>query len=135
MNRFLTISVISFFAISILFALQSCDSKKTVLKDVPEDKLDKSYTVKLNEKLVIKLAANPTTGFKWSLESKIKPKIIKEIKKEYIKDMTMGIIGSGGHEEWTFETKKAGVLFMHFKYLKESGETDKEKYLKITVTE
>jgi len=131
MNKFLSISILVFFSI---FMLQSCDSKKSALDNVPENKLDKTYNVKLNETFEIQLASNPTTGFKWEVASKIKPRIIKEIDNKYVEDdKSMSIVGRGGAQIFTYLAKKEGVLFMQYKYLKESGEMDKEKYFKIVV--
>ena len=83
MNKILFIPLIAFFAV---FMIQSCDSQKTVLKDVPEDKLDGSYTVSMNDTLTLKLASNPSTGFKWNMASKLKPAIIKELNVEFVKE-------------------------------------------------
>jgi len=132
MNKFLFISIISFLSI---LMVQSCDSQKTVLDNVPEDKLDKTYNVSLGDALKIELFTNPTTGFKWKLASKIKPRIVKEIGNIYVagNDKTMNIMGAGGIETWTFETKKEGILFMNFKYEREDGKMDKEKFFKIVV--
>jgi len=131
MNKFLFISIIS--VLSILM-VQSCDSKKTVLDNVPEDKLDNTYTVNLNETLEIKLVSNPTTGFSWEIASKIKPRIIKEIDKKYVSnDNSSNMVGEGGYEIYTFSPKKEGVLFMNFKYQRKDGKMDKEKFFKIIV--
>ena len=131
MNKILFIPLIAFFA---LFLIQSCDSQKTVLKDVPEDKLDGSYTVSMNDTLTLKLHSNPSTGFKWNLASKIKPVIIKELDKKFIKEeKTMDMIGGGGYDLWTFLPKKEGILFLYLKYEREDGKTKKEKYIQVIV--
>jgi len=131
MKNVLSISII---AIISLFMLQSCDSQKTVLDNVPDNKLDKTYTVKVGETFEIKMASNPTTGFKWEQTSKIKPRIIKEVDSKYIADdKSMSIVGKGGTQIFTFLAKKEGVLFIQYQYLKEGGKMDKEKYLKIEV--
>ena len=131
MKRILFIPLIAFLA---AFTIQSCDSQKTVLKDVPEDKLDGSYTVSMNDTLTLKFPANPSTGFKWNIASKIKPVIIKELNNEFVKEeKTMDMVGAGGYEIWTFLPKKTGNLFLHFKYEREDGKTKKEKYIQIVV--
>lgn len=132
MNKFFITLIIAIFTVLIL---QSCDSKKTVLDNVPDEKLNKTYTVILGDTLKIELASNPTTGFKWQLASKIKPRIVKELANEYISgnNETMNIMGAGGTEIWTFKTKKEGTMFMNFKYEREGGKVDKEKYFKIVV--
>lgn len=131
MKKFLSISIFVFITV---FALQSCDSQKTVLDNVPNNKLDKTYTVKVGETFEIKMASNPTTGFKWEQTSKIKPRIVKEVDSKYVEDdKSMSIVGRGGTQIFTFLAKKEGILFMQYKYLKEGGKMDKEKYFKIEI--
>ena len=131
MNKFFFISIISFLSV---LMVQSCDSQKTVLDNVPEDKLEKTYTVSLSDTLEIKLASNPTTGFSWNLTSKIKPRIVKELGNKYVEDnKSMSIMGMGGIDTWSFLPKKEGILFMNFKYTREDGKMDKEKFFKIIV--
>ncbi|MCF6365118.1 MAG: protease inhibitor I42 family protein [Bacteroidales bacterium] len=126
--------IIPVIVLIVLFAMQSCDSQKVVLKDVPESKLDNTYTVNLNDTLKIKLSSNPSTGYKWKIASKIKPGIIKEISNEFVKEeKTMNMVGGGGYDLWTFSTKKTGILFLHFKYEREDGKIKNEKYIKIEV--
>ncbi len=131
MNKFISISILAFFSI---FMLQSCDTKKTALDTVPENKLDKTYTVTVGETFEIKMASNPTTGFKWERTSKIKPRIIKEEDSKYVADdKSMSIVGKGGMQIFTFLAKKEGVVFLQYQYSREDGKMDKEKYFKIVV--
>ena len=132
MKKILTISVslVLFLAI-----LSSCDSSKKVITSVESDKIAKTYKAKVGEELKIELTTNPSTGFTWIMASKIKPKIISLEKKEYKKDdRTMGMVGAGGIETWTFKTLKAGKLFLYMKYQRVSDEKAKnEKYFEIIV--
>lgn len=131
MNKFIITSIIAFLSVLIL---HSCNSKRTVLDTVPEDKLDKTYTVNIKDTLKITMASNPTTGFKWQLASKIKPRIVKELGNVYIENNeSMSIMGAGGTDTWSFISKKEGIIFMNFKYVREDGKIGKEKYFKIIV--
>lgn len=131
MNKFLSISIITILSI---IMLQSCDTKKTALDNVPDNKLDKTITATVGETFEIKMASNPTTGFKWEQVSKIKPRIVKEVDSKYVADdKSMIIVGRGGEQIFSFLAKKEGVLFMQFNYEKEGGKIDKEKYFKIII--
>jgi inhibitor of cysteine peptidase len=119
-----------------ILLIQSCDNQKIVLKDVPNDKIEKTYNVKLSETLIIEIAANPSTGFQWILANKIKPKIVTEIGKEFVKDdRTMDLVGAGGNEVWRFSTEKPGETILYFVYQRDDGKIEKEKYFKIVVVE
>ena len=123
------------FAFISLFFIQSCNSQKYVLKDVPADKLEKTYTITKSEILEIEIASNPTTGFTWEIANKIKPKVIEEFSKDYIKKENEEMVGAGGYDIFKFIPKKIGEVFLHFKYVRKDGKSDKEKFFKVIVTE
>lgn len=126
------ISILGF--IFALYLFQSCDSQKTVIKNVPADKLNHTFTIGMNDTLKIELKSNPTTGFVWSIDNKIKPKIIKEFSREFIKNnKTMDMVGAGGFDVWKFLSVKTGDVFLHFIYAREDGKIEKEKYYKVVV--
>jgi predicted secreted protein len=117
-----------------VFSILSCGEKKLVLKDIPESKLERTYIVHMNERLEIKLASNPSTGFSWYIGSKIKPAILKEIGRTFLKDeRDEDLVGAGGYDLFFFEPKKEGVLFLSFIYKREDGSAEKEKFFKIIV--
>ncbi len=131
MKKILSSVLIVFFG---MYLFQSCDSQKSVIDNVPADKLDKTFTVNMNDTLKIELKSNPSTGFMWSIDNKIKPKVIKEISKEYIKNnKTMDMVGAGGFDIWKFNAVKEGEVYLHFVYAREDGKIDKEKYYKVVV--
>lgn len=120
--------------IFVLYLFQSCDSQKTVIDNVPAEKINKTFTIGLNDTLKIELKSNPTTGFVWSIDNKIKPKVIKEFSKEFIKnDKTMDMVGAGGFDIWKFLPVKTGEVYLHFIYAREDGKIEKEKYYKVVV--
>lgn len=127
----------SILIVSILY-LSSCDTSKKVIKSVPAEKLTETYTIKATDTLTIKMSSNPSTGYRWYLSSKIKPKVIKYESDNYVaNDKNMNIIGGGGTHYWKFSAKKTGEVYIWFEYKRvaEDKEDDvsKEKYYKIIV--
>lgn len=115
---------------------QSCDSSKIAISEIDSTKLATTYTLKVGDTLVIDLASNPSTGYKWEIASKIKPKIIKFIDNEYkANSNTNTMVGAGGFDTWRYSVNKKGVLYMNFKYIKEPNDIGKEKFFKIIVEE
>ncbi len=117
-----------------LYLFQSCDSQKTVIKNVPSDKLNNTYTIGMNDTLTIELKSNPTTGYVWSIDNKIKPKVIQELNHEFVKNnKTTDMVGAGGFDHWKFLPLKTGEVYLHFIYMREDGKINKEKYYKVAV--
>ena len=131
MKKKLTIVLSVFFA---MYLFQSCDSQKTILENVPADKLDNTFVISMKDTLKIELKTNPTTGFAWFVDNKIKPKIIKELSREFVKNKkTSEMVGSGGLEIIKYLPVKNGETYLHLVYKREDGKTDKEKYYKVIV--
>ncbi len=117
-----------------LYLFQSCDSQKNVIDNIPADKLDETFIISMGDTLKIKLKSNPSTGFTWSINNKIKPKVIKQLSREYVKnEKTADMIGAGGFDIWKFLPVKTGEVFLHFIYSRENGKTNNEKYYKVVV--
>lgn len=127
-------NVFLFIAIFGMFVFLSCDTNKEVLKDVPVDQLEKTITLTMSDTLKIEIPTNPTTGFKWYLVNKIKPKTIEELDRKFVEnEETMDMVGGGGMDIWRFLPVKKGTTYLHFKYMREDGKTKKENYYKIIV--
>ncbi len=117
-----------------LYLFQSCDSQKNVIDNIPSDKLDETFIISMSDTLKIKLKSNPSTGFTWSINNKIKPKVIKQLSREYVKnEKTADMIGAGGFDIWKFLPVKTGEVFLYFIYSRENGKTNNEKYYKVVV--
>jgi inhibitor of cysteine peptidase len=65
-----------------------------------------TFTVtKQQPQFVVKLKANPTTGYSWSLK-KYDSKYLKPLK-HYYQASTSQLVGAPGFEFWTFQVKPA----------------------------
>jgi inhibitor of cysteine peptidase len=119
-------------------ATMGAQGEKTVtITDQDQDK-DKEPKVELKkgDKLVVKLAANPTTGFTWVIASKEDDKLKSEGKPKYEpKDNQKKVAGGGGVQVFTFTAAEVGELDVEMHYLR-TFEKDKEpaKKFKFKVT-
>jgi inhibitor of cysteine peptidase len=86
------------------------------------------------DKLVVKLAANPTTGFTWVIASKEDDKL-KSTGKPTYEAPEQKAVGAGGTQVFTFTAEAAGAAEVEMQY-KRTFEKDKEpaKTFKFKVT-
>jgi inhibitor of cysteine peptidase len=113
-------------------AMPAADEKTvTVAAKDTEGKVDLAK----GDKLLLKLSANPTTGFTWVIASKDSDKLKTDGKPAY-EAAKKGAIGGGGTQTFTFEAAAAGEVEVELHY-KRTFEKDKEpakKYkLKVTI--
>jgi inhibitor of cysteine peptidase len=113
-------------------AAGNADEKTVTITD--KDK-DAKVDLAKGDKLVVKLPANPSTGFTWVVASE-KSDILKAPEKPmFEKDKNAKGVGAGGTQVFTFEATKAGKVDVEMHY-KRPFEKDKEpaKTFKFTVT-
>jgi len=67
--------------------------------------------------VVITLASNRTTGYRWQLAEPVDKNILKLATVKYTPDQT-GRVGSGGKEVWIFKAIGAGETVVSFKYVR-----------------
>lgn len=83
----------------------------------------------------VTLASNATTGYHWELAAPLDEAIVKLVNSEYQAPKT-GLIGSGGHEIWTFRAVARGQTVIKLKYVrpweKEAAPAETATY-KVTV--
>ena len=72
---------------------------------------------RLHKKFDIVLAANPTTGYGWQLDSKLNEKLIKLVGSRYSGPQTK-LVGAGGQELWTFQAVGRGRTRIGLKYVR-----------------
>ena len=77
----------------------------------------KNIEVKAGQRLIIRLDANPTTGYQWQLAQPLDPNILELVSSEYRPTETK-LVGAGGKEAWTFKSVRPGKAKVSLKYLR-----------------
>ncbi len=83
----------------------------------------------VNQMLEIYLSENPTTGFRWNLESKGEPACV------FVKDFFESVSdkpGRGGNHHWQFQTAQVGLGIIELSY-RRSWEKEKAPAQKFTL--
>jgi inhibitor of cysteine peptidase len=95
---------------------------------------DTSISVKSGETFVVKLEANPTTGYEWSAAISDESVVTLE-KSDYVPDDTSGdVVGSGGMQTLTFKAQKSGTATIDLVYQQSWEPKDDDQHLQYTVT-
>jgi inhibitor of cysteine peptidase len=92
-------------------------------------------SIKTGDVIVVTVASNPTTGFKWELAGISEPAVIaQDGDPEYVPPETSAL-GAGGQEIWRFKALKKGTSLISLAYSRpwEGGEKA-ERTLEISVT-
>jgi inhibitor of cysteine peptidase len=82
----------------------------------------------VGDTIIVTLASNPTTGFKWSDTPEMQnPGILKQLDHKYLEPEQNGNVGAFGKEVWIFQTLKAGTTEISMNYSQpwEGGEKEK----------
>jgi inhibitor of cysteine peptidase len=76
------------------------------------------------DSLVVKLGANPTTGYDWEEAVISNTGVMTQASRDYIGPTDTNVVGAGGTDAWTFESKAAGTTTIKFSYSRpwEGGE-------------
>ncbi len=69
--------------------------------------------VSANNNFTITLDSNPTTGYKWAIDSPFDTKLLQLIGSKYTPTKT-DLVGAPGKEDWTFKAKKKGKTILSF---------------------
>jgi len=77
----------------------------------------KNIEVKAGQRFIIRLDANPTTGYQWQLVQPLDPNILELVSSEYRPTETK-LVGAGGKEVWTFKAVGAGKAKLSLKYVR-----------------
>ena len=109
--------------ILLIVILSGCSSTILILKE--SDSLSVNH-FQIGETFIIKLDANYTTGYEWSIQDSSFLKILSIEENEY--EPTSNdelIVGAGGLEIWKFRTISKGKTNLIFQY-KRDWEKDKD---------
>lgn len=103
--------------ISVLFValpITASIASEPILTEVTSDK---AITLQQGAILTLKLPANPTTGYSWSMRALPKGIVSQEKESRYESGQTNGhCVGTGGMEIWKFRGEKPGVTKLVFSY-------------------
>lgn len=96
----------------------------------------KEIELKKNQLLIVRLASNPTTGFRWSLADSTDRALQLQGDADYVPDsVAPDRLGSGGTEIWRFRAFRDGDQSLQFVYRRgsEMAPTDKTISLNVKV--
>jgi predicted secreted protein len=88
--------------------------------DIPLDEfvnnpdMEKDITLVKPGSLIVKLGANPTTGYQWN--QTMENTVIKEISHDYLGPEATKIVGVGGVDVWVFDSLDKGAAVLNFSY-------------------
>lgn len=117
------------------------DSEQPAGTTVAAAPADVTYTTaqanidtKVGDVFGIKLASNPTTGYRWQMASQKGTGGVSLVRSEYIQGPAKkGQVGVGGHELFTFRADRAGKATITMSYLP-PGKTKADKSERFVVT-
>jgi inhibitor of cysteine peptidase len=76
----------------------------------------REVSLKKGDRLLVQLAANPTTGYSWNLQI-MGDNILSQGKSQYKpSDKSGNLVGSGGTEIWKFRAQHPGSTRLDFSY-------------------
>jgi len=95
----------------------------------------KSITVKKDDRIVVIVAENPSTGFSWKTIKK--PSFLKQISSSYKADVVAGeqpLPGSGGKRTYRYRATAKGIGTLKLRYQRGSDPSGARNFsLKVTV--
>lgn len=95
------------------------DTNTHVLNKYIKEHLNPGEPIQVNvgQKFVIKISANPTTGYGWTLKPSPNETVVVLVTNRYIQKRTgTRRVGVGGHELWTFEAIGRGQAVISMNY-------------------
>ncbi len=121
------------FAVAAALAIAGCASAPSAAPDVSVTSTDSGREVELvpGQRLVVSLAANPTTGYQWSLVDAAAGVLTPVGEHVYAQDAAApGMVGVGGTDVWTFVAARPGRSMLRLTYARsfEPGEPPAETF-------
>jgi len=91
--------------------------------DLVADDAGGTLSVRPDDRIVITLESNATTGFAWELTSEPASEVLELVGSEYVEPET-DLVGAGGEEVWRFRAMAEGTTSLALTYMRSfSGET------------
>lgn len=102
-------------ALAVVFVTAGCTSSSstTPLKLTAADS-GSTKGLAAGQELVISLASNPTTGYRWAVDGEVPVHLEQVGEPTYSSESTL--VGAGGMETWTFRGKSTGSGELRLKY-------------------
>jgi inhibitor of cysteine peptidase len=103
-----------FVLLAVLPALSSCSTEEPGLTET-----DSSLPIEVvaGEEVNIVLESNPTTGYEWHLSAEVDPAILEHVGQSFVAP-TGDLVGTPGHEVWTFLAVGPGDTALSFDYVR-----------------
>jgi predicted secreted protein len=74
-------------------------------------------SIKMGNRVVVKLCSNPTTGFQWSEKAQIgDAKVLEQKSYKFVAPASTGMVGAPGNAVWTFEALGRGTSTVYLEY-------------------
>lgn len=82
-----------------------------------------AVTTRVGARVVVNVAANPTTGYRWRVADGLDPAVLRQAEYVYEPESTSGPprVGAGGTDHWTFEAVGPGTTTLTLEYARPSG--------------
>jgi inhibitor of cysteine peptidase len=99
------------------------EAQPAVTIDLSESDAGATLDVDRGTTLVVRLPANPTTGYSWALVTAV-TNVLSEGKPIFVQSASAGQqVGAGGTESWSFVAQEPGEQELRFEY-RRAGERD-----------
>lgn len=82
----------------------------------------RTISAQSGERFDLVLDSNPSTGYRWKLAQTPDGEIVRLFRNDYTAQ-SPGLIGSGGHETWTFRAISPGSTIIQMQYVAPDGHT------------
>lgn len=97
--------------LAVVALLAACTAKPV---DLTTEDSGSSQSLKAGQEMVIRLNANPTTGYQWALDGPVPGQLTQVGKSQYKSESNL--IGGGGTDTWTFKAAQKGKGTLKLKY-------------------
>lgn len=108
-------------------------SSVEVSMKVPREGGRFNVNAKTSERLIVRFAGQPGTGYQWQLKQDNNPKLLRLKGRQDIPSEKPGVLGAESLTDWIFEALRSGTETLHFEYCR-PWEKDKPPAHTATIT-